>query len=102
VHFDTGNISMFQHAEHWVPILGKRTKNIHFKEFTKKGTDYSLETFRPLLDGTTDWPAVLSALDAIGYRGYLTFEYFNPFPHWPEAIVYHTSDALDRMLGRKA
>ena len=29
-------------------------------------------------------------------------EYFNPFPHWPEAIVYHTSDALDRMLGRKA
>ena len=56
VHFDTGNISMFQHAEHWVPILGKRTRNIHFKEFTKKGTDYSLETFRPLLDGTTNWP----------------------------------------------
>ena len=43
-----------------------------------------------------------AALDAINYRGYLTFEYFNPFPHWPEAIVYHTSDALDRMLGRKA
>src|SRR5687768_6574893 len=59
VHFDTGNISMFQHAEHWVPILGKRIKNIHFKEFTKKGTDYSLEAFRPLLDGTTNWPAVM-------------------------------------------
>jgi len=36
-----------------VPALGKRTRNIHFKEFTRKGTDYSLETFRPLLDGTT-------------------------------------------------
>ena len=59
VHFDTGNISMFQYAEHWIPILGKRIKNIHFKEFTKKGTDYSLETFRPLLDGTTNWPAVM-------------------------------------------
>src|SRR5262245_14985068 len=47
VHFDTGNISMFQHAEHWVPIMGKRIQNIHFKEFTKKGTDFSLETFRP-------------------------------------------------------
>ncbi|HVR36673.1 MAG TPA: sugar phosphate isomerase/epimerase family protein, partial [Methylomirabilota bacterium] len=45
VHFDTGNISMFQHPEHWIPILGQRTKNIHLKEFTKKGTDYSLETF---------------------------------------------------------
>jgi L-ribulose-5-phosphate 3-epimerase len=48
VHFDTGNIAMFQHAEHWVRILGKRIKNVHLKEFTKKGTDYSLETFRPL------------------------------------------------------
>lgn len=37
VHFDTGNISMFQFAEHWIPILDKRIKNIHFKEFTKKG-----------------------------------------------------------------
>ena len=78
VHFDTGNISMFQFAEHWVPILGKRIKNIHFKEFTKKGTDYSLETFRPLLDGTTNWPAVMDALDKVGYRGYVTFEYFHP------------------------
>ena len=101
VHFDTGNISMFQHAEHWVPILGQRTKNIHFKEFTKKGTDYSLETFRPLLDGTTNWPAVMEALDRTGYRGYLTFEYFHPYPHYPEALVYQTSDSLNRMLGRQ-
>ncbi len=102
VHFDTGNISMFQFAEHWVPILGKRTQNIHFKEFTKKGTDYSLETFRPLLDGTTNWPAVMDALEAVGYRGYVTFEYFHPYPHYPEALIYQTSDSLDRILGRKA
>src|SRR5262245_24608337 len=78
VHFDTGNISMFQFPEHWIPIMGTRIKNIHFKEFTKKGTDYSLETFRPLLDGTTNWPAVIEALNDIGYRDYLTFEYFHP------------------------
>ena len=58
VHFDTGNIMLFQFPEHWIPILGKRIRNIHFKEFTKKGTDHSLESFRPLLDGTTNWPAV--------------------------------------------
>ena len=101
VHFDTGNISMFQHAEHWVPILGKRIQNIHFKEFTKKGTDYSLETFRPLLDGTTNWPAVMDALDQVGYRGFVTFEYFHPYPHYPEALIYQTSDSLDRILGLK-
>ena len=102
VHFDTGNIAMFQHAEHWVPILGKRTRNIHFKEFTKKGSDYSLETFRPLLDGTTNWPAVTEALAATGYKGYVTFEYFHPYPWYPEALIYQTSDSLDRILGRKA
>ena len=102
VHFDTGNISMFQHAEHWVPILGARTRNIHFKEFTKKGTDYSLETFRPLLDGTTNWPAVIESLDRTGYHGYVTFEYFHPYPHYPEALIWQTSDSLDRILGRKA
>ena len=78
VHFDTGNIMLFQHPEHWIPILGRRIANTHFKEFTKKGTDHSLESFRPLLDGTTNWPAVMAALDAIGYRDYCTFEYFTP------------------------
>lgn len=100
VHYDTGNISMFQHAEHWIPILGNRIKNIHFKEFTKKGTDYSLETFRPLLDGTTNWPGVMDALDSISYTGYVTFEYFHPYQHYPEALIYQTSDSLNRMLGR--
>jgi L-ribulose-5-phosphate 3-epimerase len=102
VHFDTGNIAMFQHAEHWVPILGQRTRNIHLKEFTKKGTDFSLETFRPLLDGTTNWPALTAALEKVTYKGYLTFEYFHPYPHYPEALIWQTSDSLDRILGRKA
>jgi len=102
VHFDTGNISMFQHAEHWANILGKRTKNVHLKEFTKKGTDYSLETFRPLLDGTTNWPAVTAELDNAGYNGFLTFEYFHPYIHYPEALIWQTSDSMDRILGRKS
>jgi L-ribulose-5-phosphate 3-epimerase len=99
-HFDTGNIMLFQFPEHWIPILGGRIRNVHLKEFTKKGTDHSLESFRPLLDGTTNWPAVLEALEEVGYRGYLTFEYFHPYAHYPEALIHHTSDALDRMLGR--
>jgi L-ribulose-5-phosphate 3-epimerase len=102
IHFDTGNIMQYHFPEDWIPMLGKRIKNIHLKEYSKKVHEFNLNAFRLLLDGTTNWPAVLAALDAIDYHGYLTFEYFNPFPHWPEAIVYQTSDALDRMLGRKA
>lgn len=102
VHFDTGNIALFQHAEHWIPILGQRIQNIHFKEFSQKGTDYSLEAFRPLLDGTVNWPAVMETLDQTGYDGFVTFEYFHPWRHYPEALIHQTSDSLDRMLGRTA
>ena len=101
VHFDTGNIMQYQFPEHWIAYLGKRIRNVHFKEFTKKGTDSSLEAFRPLLDGTTNWPAVLESLETAGYRGYLTFEYFHPYQHWPEALIWQTGDSLDRMLGIK-
>ncbi|HVU89124.1 MAG TPA: sugar phosphate isomerase/epimerase family protein [Pirellulales bacterium] len=101
VHFDTGNIMLFQYPEHWIPILGARIQNVHLKEFTKKGTDHSLESFRPLLDGTTNWPAVMDEFQTLGYRGYLTFEYFHPYEHYPEALIYQTSDSLDRLLGRK-
>jgi len=101
VHFDTGNIMMYHFPEHWIPLLGRRIQNVHLKEFSKHVGLFNLHTFRPLLDGTTDWPAVIEAFDRVGYRGYLTFEYFNPFPHWPESLVYQTSDAMDRMLGRK-
>lgn len=100
-HFDTGNIMEYQYPEHWIPILGKRIRNVHLKEYSKKGTDHSLQAFRPLLDGTTNWPAVMKAFAATGYDGYLTFEYFHPYQHHPEALIYQTSDSLDRLLGAK-
>ncbi len=101
VHFDTGNIMQFQFPEDWIRKLGPRIKNVHFKEYNKNVQEFNLDAFRLLLDGSTNWPEVMAALDEIGYRGYLTFEYFHPFQHWPEALIYQASDALDRMLGRK-
>jgi L-ribulose-5-phosphate 3-epimerase len=101
VHFDTGNIMLFQFPEHWISILGRRIKNVHLKEFSKKATDHSLESFKPLLDGTTNWPAVIEAFAQTGYQGYLTFEYFRPYTHYPEALIYQTADSMDRMLGLK-
>lgn len=102
VHFDTGNVMLFQYPEFWIPVLGSRIRNVHFKEFSKKGSDHSLDAFRTLLDGTTNWPAVMDALAATGYSGYVTFEYFHPFAHYPEALIVQSSDAMDRILGRKA
>jgi len=101
VHFDTGNIMEYQFPEHWIPILGERIQNVHLKEWDRRSREFGLHAFRTLLDGTTNWPAVIEELNRIGYRGYLTFEYFHPFQHYPKALIYQTSDALDWMLGRK-
>ncbi len=101
VHFDTGNIMQYQFPEHWIPVLGKRIRNVHFKEWDKRTREFHLNTFRTLLDGTTNWPAVVEALEQAGYRGYVTFEYFHPFEHYPEALIYQSSQALDWILGRR-
>ena len=42
----------------------------------------------------------MEALHQTSYGGYLTFEYFHPWAHYPEALIHQTSDALDRMLGK--
>jgi len=73
-HFDIGNVGRnYGPAERWIQVLGRRINRIHVKDFgapppadaTKKGRD------RPkLLDGETNWPAVMAALDKAGYSGW--------------------------------
>ena len=43
----------------------------------------------------------MDALEGVGYEGYVTFEYFHPFLHYPEALIEQSSDALDRILGAR-
>jgi hexulose-6-phosphate isomerase len=50
----------------------------------------------------TSFPAVTDALAETGYQGFLTFEYFHPYAHYPEALTWQTSDSMDRILGRQS
>ncbi len=72
-HFDVGNIINYGWPEHWVRILNKRIVVLHIKEFSRdrrdkeglwKGFDVEFEK------GTNDWPAVMTALDEIGFSGW--------------------------------
>ena len=54
------------------------------------------------IPGVVRLDVLVDALAATGYSGHVTFEYFHPFPHYPEALIHQTSDSLDRILGRKA
>lgn len=72
-HFDVGNIITYGWPEQWIRILNKRIAKLHIKEFSRnkaqkeglwKGFDVEF------LKGDDDWPAVMKALDEIGYTGW--------------------------------
>jgi L-ribulose-5-phosphate 3-epimerase len=76
-HFDVGNIINYGFPEQWVRILNKRIGCVHVKEFSRDKRDkeglwkgFDVE----LLDGDDDWPAVMKALDEVGYHGWLVAE----------------------------
>jgi len=75
-HFDIGNVGRSQGpAERWIQVLGKRIVRIHVKDFGTKPADPGARGERPkLLDGGTNWPAVMNALDSAGYQGWAISE----------------------------
>jgi L-ribulose-5-phosphate 3-epimerase len=71
-HFDIGNIINYGWPEQWIRILGKRIIKLHIKEYSLKKRDaqgpragFGVE----LLEGDNDWPAIMKALDDVGYAG---------------------------------
>jgi L-ribulose-5-phosphate 3-epimerase len=72
-HFDIGNIINFGFPEQWIRILGKRIQKLHIKEYSRKkrdkegpGAGFSVE----FLEGDNDWPAIMKALQEVGYTGW--------------------------------
>jgi hexulose-6-phosphate isomerase len=76
-HFDVGNVINYGWPEQWVRILGKRIQKLHIKEFSRKKRDKEglWKGFDvPLLEGDDDWPAVMKALDDVGWSGWAMTE----------------------------
>src|SRR5213596_2901061 len=67
-HFDIGNAGRIGPAERWIRVIGKRILRIHVKDYSAKPADPAARgNARPkLLDGDTNWPAVMKALDSVG------------------------------------
>jgi hexulose-6-phosphate isomerase len=75
-HFDIGNAGRVGPAERWIQVIGKRILRIHIKDYSAKPADPAAKgNTRPkLLDGDTNWPAVMKALDSVGYTGWAITE----------------------------
>ena len=72
-HFDIGNVGRYSPAEEWIPLIGKRILKLHIKEYSTKlrdekgaGAGFGVK----FLEGTNNWPAIMAALDKLGYSGW--------------------------------
>lgn len=95
-YFDVGNVIYSGYPEQWIRILGNRIKKVHFKDFRREvGT---LAGFVDLLAGDVDYPAVVKALEDVGYDGYVIAEMIPPYKNFTDQIIYNTSSSMDRIL----
>ena len=60
-----------------------------------------LHGFVDILAGEVNWSAVMEQFEKIGYDNWVSAEMLPPYTHYPEAIIYNTSFAMDKILGRK-
>jgi len=101
-HFDVGNVIYLGWPDQWIRILGPRIQKLHFKEYSRKKmkqaglrAGFAVE----YLEGDNDWPAVMKAVDEIGYHGWATAE-----PAWqpkgvdPAERLKQISAKMDQIL----
>jgi hexulose-6-phosphate isomerase len=97
-YFDCGNYIFLGWPEQWIRILGKRIAKIHIKEYSRKLADTQGKRAGfnvKLLEGDVNWPAVMKALDDIGYNDWATIE--QPGGDTPEGLK-DLNDRLDKIL----
>lgn len=97
-YLDIGNTLANGFPEHWVSALGKRIKKVHFKDYRVEAG--GLHGFVDLLAGDVNYPAVMKELEKVGYDGWVTAEMIPNYKYYTETIIYNTSNAMDRILGR--
>ena len=69
VYFDVGNVVSTGYPEHWIKILGKRIKKVHFKDF--RVSVGNINGFVDLLSGDVNYPAVMEQFRKVGYDDYV-------------------------------
>ena len=72
-YFDIGNHVKYAPPQDWIRALGKLLVKCHVKDF-KLNADGRGGDFCNIRDGSIDWPAVRSALEEVGYHGWMTIE----------------------------
>lgn len=94
-HFDMGNVMQFGYPQDWIQTLGSRIKRIHVKDY-KLSNKAEQGRFVPLFEGDVDFKAVMQALVANGYHGFLSPEY--GYKADDANLLKTLSEKMDRIL----
>jgi len=101
-HFDVGNIIASGWPEQWIRVLGKRIQKLHIKEYSrKKQNDEGMWKGFDVdyLAGDNNWPAVMKALDEVGYNNWAIAEpAFHPPGLDEAAYLKNVSDKMDKIF----
>lgn len=96
--FDVGNCLAIGYPEDWIRVLGgARLARVHFKDFRRAAGITTAAGFVPPLSGDVNWPAVMGALDDVGYSGPLTVEVACGKDADPAAHLRALADSLRRL-----
>lgn len=98
-YYDVGNVIAFSWSERWIEVLGNRIHNIHVKDFKRNRGIHSGGEWKDVPYGDVNWKAVIPALRAAGFDGYLTGEVFREDPNQPWTEYYaHVADGIGQVL----
>ena len=101
-HFDVGNVINYGWPEQWIRILGTRIQKLHIKEYSRsrRDNDGLWKGFEvDYLKGDNDWPAVVKALDDVGYHGWATAEpAYRPPGLQDAAFLTHVRESMDKIF----
>ncbi|MBI4626451.1 MAG: sugar phosphate isomerase/epimerase [Verrucomicrobia bacterium] len=101
-HLDIGNLMYLGWPEQWIRTLGPRIAKIHVKEFSRKKMNEEglRQGFQvEYLAGDNNWPAIMKALDEVGYRGWGIAEpAYRPAGVEPAERLKQVAEKLDQIF----
>lgn len=88
IYLDTANMILYGYPDMWIKELGRRIFKVHVKDFRRGEGDWV-----QLMDGDTDWPAVMAELRGIGFDGALVSEVGGD-----DAAMRETAERIRRII----
>ncbi|MBM7645870.1 hexulose-6-phosphate isomerase [Scopulibacillus daqui] len=90
-YFDNGNALVTGFPEHFISLLGSRIVAIHLKDYRLRAGD-----FVPILEGDTNWPAVMKAINDIPYNRHVIAT--PPYPYACSECLEHLANSTSANL----